>query len=72
MEYVTIVDRINVYDPDDNIIDALPVGETIKVSEIIKSGKDREIALLQDGTHIIARWKHIVSIEPKKKERKKK
>lgn len=72
MDYVTIKDRINVYDTDDNIIDALPEGATIKVSEIIKSGKDRDIALLQDGTHIIARYKDIISIEEKPKKGKKK
>lgn len=72
MDYVTIKDRINVYDADDNIIDALPEGQTIKVSEIIKSGKDRDIALLQDGTHIIARYKDIISIEEKPKKGKKK
>lgn len=70
-KYKTNKNFINVYDQDEKIIDTLPAGKTIEVSEIVKSGKDKEIAILKNGCFIIASYQGI-SVIDKMKERTKK
>lgn len=70
--YKTIVNFVNLYDPDDKVIDYLPTGTKLEVSEIVRLDKDRKVALLSDGNHVISSYRNINSIEPIKKGSKKK
>lgn len=69
--YKTIKNFVNLYDPDDKVIDYLPEGTKLEVSEIIRSGKDQKIAILSDGNYVIASYKNIEAIQPVKKTSKK-
>lgn len=70
--YKTVVNFVNLYDADDKVIDYLPVGTKLEVSEIVRLDKDRKVALLADGTHIISCYRNIEAIAPVKKGSKKK
>ena len=69
--YKTIKNFVNLYDADDKVIDYLPEGTKLEVSEIIRSGKDQKIAILSDGNYVIASYKNIEAIQPVKKTSKK-
>lgn len=69
--YKTIKNFVNLYDPDDKVIDYLPEGTKLDVSEIIRSGKDRKIAILSDGNYVVASYRNIEAIQPVKKTSKK-
>lgn len=70
--YKTVVNFVNLYDADDKVIDYLPVGTKLEVSEIVRLDKDRKVALLADGTHIISSYRNVEAIAPVKKGSKKK
>ena len=70
-KYKTTKNFINVYDENENIIDTLPAGKTIEVSEILKSGKDKEIAILKNGCFIISSYQGRTVIDKMKEKTKK-
>lgn len=69
--YKTIKNFVNLYDADDKVIDYLPEGTKLDVSEIIRSGKDTKVAILSDGNYVVASYKNIEAIAPVKKGKKK-
>lgn len=71
-QYKTIVNFVNLYDADNKVIDYLPVGTKLEVLEIVRLDKDRKVALLADGTHIISFYRNIEAIASIKKGTKKK
>ena len=69
--YKTIKNFVNLYDPDDKVIDYLPEGTKLDVSEIIRSGKDKKVAILSDGNYVVASYRNMEAIAPVKKGKKK-
>ena len=70
-KYKTVRNMVNLYDQNERVIDYLPEGKTLDISQIVKVDGKKEIGILKDGTFIITKYEGQTSVKKMETKEKK-